>query len=150
MSKFDPARIVFSDGRVAFDCAKLAEVPVEGIRLLDYQNHIIFVHTKNTKYVFTHIQGRVRGQAFKEDGMPIRYLAEEQVVHIHGSTFGGSMIRVGFVGVGMHLEFSTKDVGGITTSEIQSVQIAPLIEPKLMPHQQAAYDDMRSMDKFAY
>lgn len=126
MSKFDPARIRLADGNIAFDCAKLTEIPVDGIRLLDYQNHVIIVHTKNTKYVFTHIQGRVRGQAFKEDGMPIRYLYTEEVVHIHGSTFGGSMIRTGFVGVGMHLEFSTKNAPGITTSEIQSVQIAPL------------------------
>lgn len=129
MSKFDPARIVLADGKIGFDCLKLADIPVEGVRLLDYQNHVFIVQTKNTKYVFTHVNGRIRGQSFKEDGSTPRYLATEQVVHVHGSTYGGSMLRMGFIGVEMHLEFSTKDESGITTSQISSVQVAPL-EPK--------------------
>ena len=123
--KFSEARIQLADGRVAYDAAKLADIPVEGVHLKDYLNHVIVVQTLNTKYVFTSIQGRVRGQAFKAVGEP-RYLAKSEIVHIHGSTWGGSMIRPGFIGVDMRLEFSTKDHNSITTSPIQSVQIAPV------------------------
>lgn len=126
MSKFDPAKVRLADGSIAFDCAKLAELPVEGVRVADYMNHVFIIHTRNTKYVLTHVQGRMRGQAFKDDGSLPRYLAEEQVIHFHGCTYGGSMIRMGFIGVDMHLEFSTKEHSGITTSAIQSVQVAPL------------------------
>ncbi len=146
--RFNTAKIQLADGRVAFDCLKLADIAVEGIRLAEYPNHVIVVNTKNTKYVFTSADGKVVGQAIKPNGFPVRYLATEQPVNIHGSTYGGSMIRIGFIGVEMHLEFSTKEEGPITTSEIQSVQVAPL-EAKLMPHQQQAVDDMLSMEGFA-
>ncbi len=124
--KFEQAQILLPDGKVAYDCAKLADIHVDGVRIADYQNHVFVIQTRNTKYVLTSVQGRVRGQAFKEDGSAPKYLATEQVVHFHGSTFGGSMIRVGFIGVDMHLEFSTKEESGITTSRILSVQVAPL------------------------
>lgn len=130
MSKFDPAKIRLADGSIAFDCAKLAELPVEGVRVADYTNHVFIIQTRNTKYVLTQVQGRMRGQAFKEDGSQPRYLANEEIIHFHGCTYGGSMIRIGFIGVDMHLEFSTKDSGPITTSAIQSVQVAPLEEKK--------------------
>lgn len=34
------------------------------------------------------------------------YCPEWTEVYIHGSTFGGSMLKVGFIGRGMYLEFS--------------------------------------------
>ena len=50
------------------------------------------------------------------------YFNEPTFVFISGSTFGGSAIKVGFIGIGMHLEVWH---GGkrITTSEIQKIQI---------------------------
>jgi hypothetical protein len=47
---------------------------------------------------------------------------------ISGSTWGGSMLKIGYVGVGMHLEFYT-DRGRITTSAIQMVQ-PPVLDVK--------------------
>lgn len=40
---------------------------------------------------------------------------------IHGSTWGGSMLKIGYVGRGMHLEFSTKDYRTIITSRIKTI-----------------------------
>ena len=42
---------------------------------------------------------------------------------VAGSTFGGSMLKAGFVGVGMHLEFTTAEHGTITTSVIERVRV---------------------------
>jgi len=44
------------------------------------------------------------------------------LVDIHGSTWGGSMIRERFIGRGMHLEFGHPDFWRITTSRILDVQ----------------------------
>ena len=137
--KFSEARIQLADGRVAYDAAKLADIPVEGVYLKDYQNHVIIVQTLNTRYVFTSQQGRVHGRAYKDDGSP-HYLAEFAIVHIHGSTWGGSMIKLGFIGVEMRLEFSTKDYNYITTSTIQSVQIAPI-------EQESYYEQMEAFGR---
>jgi hypothetical protein len=41
--------------------------------------------------------------------------------NVHGSTWGGSMLKVGFVGRGMHLEFSTDEYRVVTTSEIEEI-----------------------------
>src|SRR5215472_1382549 len=43
-------------------------------------------------------------------------------VDIHGSTWGGSMIRERYIGRGMHLEFGHPDYWRVTTSRILEVQ----------------------------
>lgn len=43
-------------------------------------------------------------------------------VNIHGSTWGGSMIREHFIGRGMHLEFGHPDFCAVTTSRILEIQ----------------------------
>ena len=67
----------------------------------------------------------------REDGTYIsghpRYCPKPVLARIHGSTWGGSMIKIGFIGVGMRLEFSTKDhPGDITTTTIQDVVLEPM------------------------
>lgn len=78
----------------------------------------VLVQTKNTLYKLTKYDGHWMGLGGK-------YFPRPRIVNIHGSTFGGSMIRVGFLGVGMCLEFShpTDDKRNVTTSAIQSVTI---------------------------
>ena len=44
---------------------------------------------------------------------------------IHGSTWGGSMIKMGWIGRGMHLKFSTADSGTITTSRVNEITELP-------------------------
>ena len=45
-------------------------------------------------------------------------------VSLHGSSWGGSMLKVDYIGRGMHLEFHHPDFKTITTSRI--VEIRPL------------------------
>lgn len=44
------------------------------------------------------------------------------LVKIHGSTWGGSMLKEQFIGRGMHLEFRHPDFLAITTSRILEVR----------------------------
>ena len=121
----DEAKIVLPDGRVAYDCVKLAGLATEGIFLKIYPRHWVRVRTRNTQYVLVTWEGKVTIQATKSDGSKPKYAAEETETTVHGSTWGGSMLRVGYIGVGMHLEFS---YGGktITTSEIESIQVVEI------------------------
>jgi hypothetical protein len=75
------------------------------------------VKTRNTLYLLekrddgTYIEGNAK------------YCPSPTKASIHGSTWGGSMLKMGWIGVGMHLEFSTEGhPGPITTSEIESVE----------------------------
>jgi hypothetical protein len=51
---------------------------------------------------------------------------EPVLVHVNGSNWGGSMIKLDFVGRGMHLEFKHPDFDGVVvTSEIVEVRLLP-------------------------
>lgn len=124
---YDPlqaARVRLPNGQVGFDAVKLANIPTEGIHVKDFPNHVIVVRTKNTVYTFVTNGEDIEGVAHKENGGIPSFLFRQAKVQIHGSTWGGSMIKVGYIGVDMRLEFSIPDEGryGITTSTIQSVQ----------------------------
>ena len=54
-------------------------------------------------------------------GHPV-FCPEPVLVDIHGSTWGGSMIKERFIGRGMHLEFGHPDYCLVTTSRIVDVQ----------------------------
>ena len=55
------------------------------------------------------------------------YCPKPILARIHGSTWGGSMIKIGWIGVGMKMEFSTVDYqGDITTSTVQDVLLEPI------------------------
>lgn len=126
----DDAKIRLPDGRIAYDCAKLAAIPTEGVFLDDHPNHYIEVTTENTKYGFRTTGaygGDAIGLAVRPDGSKPKYLAEPTQVNIHGSTWGGSMIKLGYLGVGMYLEMSIQG-RTITTSEIQTIRVADLRE----------------------
>ncbi len=51
-----------------------------------------------------------------------QYCPEPVLVGIHGSTWGGSMLKVGYLGRGMHLEFGNTPYGVITTSRIKEIR----------------------------
>lgn len=77
---------------------------------------VLHVRTKNTSYTIEK----------REDGFYIsghdKYCPTPKQVAISGSTWGGSMLKVGFVGRGMHLEFTCEGFHlPITTSEIQDI-----------------------------
>lgn len=80
----------------------------------------LLVQTKNTLYL---IEKRGEGEFLISGNQG--YCPNPTKVNIHGSTWGGSMLKVGFVGIGMRLEFSILGKpGAITTSQIESIQEA--------------------------
>jgi hypothetical protein len=56
-------------------------------------------------------------------GHPV-FCPEPTVVTIHGSTWGGSMLKSRYIGRGMHLEFAHPDFQPIRTSRILDVRAA--------------------------
>lgn len=131
VSEYDPleaARVRLPDGRVGFDAVKLAEIPTEGIELSEYVGWLIVVWTKNTRYTFVNGSDGIHGVAHKENGGYPTFLANQTPVVIHGSTWGGSMIKPGYVGVGMRLEFSIPSESrfGITTTPIERIKVTAI------------------------
>lgn len=77
----------------------------------------IEVQTENRFY---RIVNRGQGKALIS-GHP-QYCPRPVLVGIHGSTWGGSMLKVGYLGRGMHLEFGHTPFGVITTSRIKEIR----------------------------
>ncbi len=75
------------------------------------------VETQNRWYT---IVNRGRGRALIS-GHP-KFCPEPVLVKIEGSTWGGSMLKVRFIGRGMHLEFHHPSYQTITTSRIVEIR----------------------------
>ena len=54
-------------------------------------------------------------------GHPV-YCPDPVLVDIHGSTWGGTMIREKYIGRGLHLEFGHPDYWRVTTSRVLDIQ----------------------------
>ena len=78
---------------------------------------VLEVQTRNHVYRIVSEQGE---EAWIS-GNPV-FCPDPVLVDIHGSTWGGSMIRKRYIGRGMHLEFGHPDYWRITTSRILEVQ----------------------------
>ena len=90
----------------------LRDLPLEGL---------LEVATQNRWYTLV-IQAD--GQALIS-GHP-EFCPEPVLVSINGSTWGGSMIKNGFVGRGMHLEYRHPDYQGpILTTRIVDIRVRP-------------------------
>jgi hypothetical protein len=89
-----------------------------GVHLRDVlPGTVIEVETENRAYT---IRYEGSGRAFIS-GHPV-FCPEPTLVTIHGSTWGGSMIKSDFIGRGMHLEFGHPTYQPITTSMILEVR----------------------------
>jgi len=78
---------------------------------------ILEVETQNRAYT---IDYRGSGQALIS-GHPV-FCPKPTLVNIHGSTWGGSMLKERYIGRGMRLEFQHPDYEPITTSIIVDVR----------------------------
>ena len=78
---------------------------------------VLEVETQNRAYT---IHYRGSGQALIS-GHPV-FCPEPVLVNIHGSTWGGSMLKERFIGRGMRLEFAHPNYEPITTSIILDVR----------------------------
>ncbi len=77
---------------------------------------VLEIRTQNRAYILRY-QGL--GQALIS-GHPV-FCPEPVLVNIHGSTWGGSMLKERYIGRGMHLEFGHPVFQPITTSVIVEV-----------------------------
>ncbi len=81
-------------------------------------NSTINIKTGNSLYA---VHKTDRGETIK--GHP-EYCPAPVNCRINGSTFGGSMLKIGWIGIGMHLEvFLTDTQKTITTSAIETIEI---------------------------
>lgn len=60
--------------------------------------------------------------AYTIEGHP-EYCPAPVRAYIGGSTWGGSMLKMKYIGIGMRLEFSTDEHRCITTSEIKAIEV---------------------------
>jgi len=97
---------------------KIAESELQGgFRLKDMKvGEFLEVETESRVYT---IEKKADGTYIQ--GHP-EHCPEQTKVHINGSTWGGSMLKVDFVGRGMHLEFVLPDGKTVTTTKISEVK----------------------------
>jgi hypothetical protein len=97
--------------------SNIAQSEIEGgVWVKDLAGKVIEVQTRNTLYTID-----FRGEKPLISGNA-RFCPEPTECSIAGSPWGGSLLKMGFIGRGMYLEFSTNDARGITTSQIQEVR----------------------------
>jgi hypothetical protein len=78
---------------------------------------LLHVVTQNRIYTIEH-----RADGFWISGHP-QYCPEPTLAYIAGSTWGGSMLKMKFVGIGMHLEFRPVNFEYvITTTKILGIE----------------------------
>ncbi|HYM11028.1 MAG TPA: hypothetical protein VEU62_09850, partial [Bryobacterales bacterium] len=97
----------------------IIESEIEGGVLLDRLpiGAVLEVTTQNRFYRLEHLGD---GRALIA-GHPV-FCPEAVLVDVHGSTWGGSLIKIRFVGRGMRLEFHHPLHGLILTSRIQEIR----------------------------
>jgi hypothetical protein len=92
---------------------------IEGGVFLDHlpEDATLEVETENRNY---RIVNKGRGRALIS-GHP-QFCPQPVMVGIHGSTWGGSMLKVGYIGRGMRMEFGYPPFGVIVTSRIREIR----------------------------
>lgn len=93
----------------------------QGIFLKDIpEDALVEVHTQNSIYEITVIDPEDGKVAVCGSG---RFFTRPEVCHLSGSTWGGSMLRVKWIGIGMHLEVVRIDGTRIVTSVVRNIEI---------------------------
>ena len=114
--------VTLGDGREpASQCADFARQRdrVTGIDLRSLPaGTAVVVDTRNSRYRFVMLDGSGR-HALVEGG---HYFPQETTARVEGSTLGGSLLQVGWIGLGLFLELS---FGGkrIITSRVRSISV---------------------------
>jgi hypothetical protein len=98
----------------------------DGVELSQFEPFTtLVVRTMNSVYRITTLEPP-RHDVFVEGGS---FFPERVRTVLNGSTFGGSCLRQGWIGVGMHLEFQMA-THAIVTSRIQSIMVARASSPR--------------------
>ncbi len=83
---------------------------------------VVEVHTRNSVYriaVADRDRARVAIQRIRGNN---QFFTNPELVQLRGSTFGGSVLKIGWIGIGMYLELNTP-YGIVATSTIRSVVV---------------------------
>ncbi len=92
-----------------------------GVSLADVPpGTVLEVETENRVYRIIHMES---GESLIS-GHP-QFCPDPVLVRIHGSTWGGSMLKELYIGRGMHLEFRHPGYQPITTSRILEIRHLP-------------------------
>src|SRR3954465_15343764 len=104
----------------AINCCIVQSEVEGGVHLTDLPaGAVLEIETENRSYT---VEYRGLNQALIS-GHPI-FCPQPTLVTINGSTWGGSMIKTGFIGRGMRLEFRAADYDPVTTSVVRDVRAA--------------------------
>lgn len=76
------------------------------------------VYTKNTLYEIEKIDF---GDNFYAQGG--KHLQKRKKIKLHGSTYGGSAIKIDYIGLNMQMEFAIGKERIITTSPIEKIKV---------------------------
>jgi hypothetical protein len=95
----------------------------EGVGLTDVDAlTTLLVRTDNSVYQITILQPH-RREVVVQGGA---FFPERTRACLSGSTFGGSCLKMGWVGIGLHLEFHVEDQW-IITSHVRSIAVEPSV-----------------------
>ena len=85
--------------------------------------HSLKVQTKNTTYIIKRVAPGDVDWPFLISGSE-RFCPVPTKARIHGSTWGGSMLKQHFIGRGMHMEFSHENnpLAYVTTTPVQEIE----------------------------
>ena len=84
------------------------------------------VQTDNSVYQITVLQPYKR-EVFVQGGA---FFPERTRAYLSGSSFGGSCLKLGWVGIGLHMEFLAKDRDQwVLTSHVRSITVARSATP---------------------
>lgn len=90
-----------------------------GVRLKDLaEGRALRITTRNNTYL---LRKQAGGKTYSIEGHP-HYCPHPIIVTVNGSTFGGSMLKAGYVGRGMHLEVNLDARRTMTTSPITEIE----------------------------
>ena len=93
----------------------------DGVGLTDVDTFTtLVVQTDNSVYQITVLQPYKR-EVFVQGGA---FFPERRRACLSGSSFGGSCLKLGWVGIGLHMEFHADDQW-IITSHVRSIAVEP-------------------------
>ncbi len=93
----------------------------DGIGLIDVDAFTtLVVRTDNSVYRITILTPHLR-EVFVQGG---KFFPERTRACLSGSTFGGSCLKMGWVGLGLHMEFHAGDQW-IITSHVRAIAVEP-------------------------
>ena len=105
------------------DCFVEAASQADGVGLTDVDTFTtLVVKTDNSVYQITIVQPYKR-EVVVQGGA---FFPERTRAYLSGSSFGGSCLKLGWVGVGLHMEFLAKDRDQwVLTSHVRSITVTP-------------------------